>query len=116
MRARSLAPPSARPRSRVILVLAPLSSTNTRRAVGSTANSSCQRALLSATSGRSCSAAARVFFKVPPQPPQPEIDRGGAEGAIQPRPQLGQRGVGVLGEKLAQASFSLFGEQRLAST
>src|SRR6266568_7722484 len=102
MRANSLRPPSARPRRRVILVWAPLSSTNTRWAVGSAANSSCQRALFSATSGRACSAAARVFFKLPTQPPQPEIDRGGTEGTIQARTQLRQRGVGLLREKLVQ--------------
>ena len=30
------------------------------------------------------------FFKLPTPPPQPEIDRGGAEGTIQVRPQLGR--------------------------
>ena len=114
-RPQSLPTPRPAPQA-VILVLAPLLSTNTRWAVGSPANSSCQRALFSATSGRSCSAAARVFFKPPTQPPQPEIDRGGAEGAVQARAQLGQRGVGLCGEKLLQTLFALFAKQRLAST
>src|ERR1700719_3143000 len=97
MRASSLCPPTARPRRRVILVLAPLSSTNTRAGTGSAANCSCQLALLAATSGRSRSAAARVFFKLPAQPPQPEINRGGAERAVHPGAQLGQGGIGLLG-------------------
>src|SRR5258708_26384583 len=97
MYARSLAPPSARPRRRVIFVLAPLSATKTRGGVGSAVNSSCQRALFSATSGRCCSAAARVFFKLPIQPPQPEIHRGSVEPAVQARAQLRQGGIGLLG-------------------
>src|SRR5208282_4782096 len=102
MRAKSLCPPRARPRRRVILVLAPLSSTNTRAATGSTANGSCQPALLAATSGRSRSAAARVFFKLPAQPPQPEIDRGGGERAVQARTQLGQGGIGLRRQEFAE--------------
>src|ERR1039457_6530638 len=97
MCANSLCPPSARPRRRVILVLAPLSSTNTRRAVGSAASSLCQRALFSATSGRFCSLAARVFFKLPAQPLQPEIDCGSAERAVHAGAQLGQGGIGLVG-------------------
>src|SRR5271157_855964 len=116
MRARSLCPPSARPRRRVILVLAPLSSTNTRWVVSSAANCSCQRALFSATSGRSCSAAARVFFKLPTQPPQPEIDRGGAEPTVQARAQLRQGGIGLLGQELLQPLLALRAQQCLAST
>src|ERR1700691_2514146 len=116
MRASSLCPPRARPRRRVILVWAPLSSTNTRWARGSAANTSCQRALFSATSDRFCLAAARVFFILPTQPPQPEIDRGSAEGTIQARPQLRQRGVGPFGQNVVQTLFSLFREQRLAAT
>src|SRR5579872_1210579 len=116
MRASSLWPPRARPRKRVILVLAPLSSTNTRAATGSTANCSCQCALLSATSGRSRSAAARVFFKLPAQPPQPEIDRGSAERAVHAGAQFSQGGIGLLGQEFAKPLFPPLGEQRLAPT
>jgi hypothetical protein len=66
MRPTSLRPPTARPHKRVIFVLAPLSSTNTKQGSSSAANCSCQCALFSATSGRSCSAAARVFFTSSP--------------------------------------------------
>src|SRR5664280_2350643 len=97
MQASSLWPPQARPRRRVILVLAPLSSTNTRAATGSAAHCSCQQALLSATSGLPRSAAVRVFFKLPAQPPQPEIDGGSAEKTVHTAAQLGQSGIGLLG-------------------
>ena len=56
--------------------------------------------------GASRSAAARVFFKLPTQPPQPEIDRGSTERAVQARAQLGQGGVGLLREKFAAAVAS----------
>ncbi len=59
--ATSLCPASARPRNRVILVLAPLSSTNTSWFTGSAANCSCQQALFGHV-GRFCSLANRVFF------------------------------------------------------
>src|SRR5271166_2348800 len=116
MRASSLCPPRARPRRRVILVLAPLSSTNTRAATASAANCLYQPALLAATSGRSRSAAARVFFKPPSQPPQPEIDRGSAERAVQAGAQLGQGGIGLRRQQFAQSLFALLGEQGLAPT
>src|ERR1017187_7930352 len=116
MRASSLWPPKARPRRRVILVLAPLSSTNTRAATGWAANCSCQPALLAATSGRAHSAAARVFFKLPAQPSQPEIDRGSAERTVHAGAQLGQGGIGLRGQQFAQSLFPLLGEQRLAPT
>src|SRR5208282_5928629 len=103
MRARSLCPPRARPRRRVILVLAPLSSTNTSRFTAALANCSCQPALLAATSGRFCSAATRVFFKLPAPPPQPEIDRGSAERAVHAAAQFGQGGIGLRGQEFAEA-------------
>jgi len=73
MRAKSLCPPRARPRRRVICGLAPLSSTNTRWAVSSGSQTPHASApfFRRPGSGRSCSAAARVFFKPPTQPPQP---------------------------------------------
>src|SRR4030042_4153653 len=103
MQASSLWPPQARPRRRVILVLAPLSSTNTSAATGSAAHCSGQRALLSATSGRPRSAAARVFFELPTQPPQPKIDRGSTERTVHTAAQLGQTGIRLLGEELGPA-------------
>ncbi len=116
MHARSLSPPRARPRERVVLVLFTPSSTNPRRAVSWAAKSLCQRALFSARPGRSCPAAARVFLIFPAQPPKPEIDRVGAEGMVHPRAQLGQRGVRLFEEKFLQTLLSLIGEQRLASS
>src|SRR5271157_1752231 len=116
MRASSLWPPKARPRRRVILVLAPLSSTNTRADTDSAARCSCQHALLAATSGRSRSAAARVFFKLPTQPSQPEIDRGSSERPVHAGAQLGEGGGGLLGQELLQPALPFLGEQRLAPT
>src|SRR5271155_1075491 len=112
MRATSLRPPRARPRHRVIWVLAPLSSTKTKLVKGSTANCSCHRALFSATSGRFCSAATRVFFIPPAQLPKPQIDRGSSEGPVHAGAQLGQRGVGSIRQQLLQPLFALLGQQR----
>src|SRR5260370_12373432 len=112
MRATSLRPPRARPRKRVIWVLAPLSSTKTRPVTGSAANRSCQRSLFSATSGRFCSAAARVFFIPPAQLPKPYIDRGSPEGPVQARAQLGQRGVGLLALQFLHPQVPLLGQSR----
>src|SRR5208282_1370644 len=116
MRPSNLRPPQARPHKRVILVLAPLSSTKTNRSAGSDANRSCQRALFSATSGRFCSAAARVFFIPPAQSAKPYIHRGSPEVPVQACSQLGQRGVGLLREQFFQPLFPLRGEKRAAST
>src|ERR1019366_289561 len=116
MRATSLCPPRARPRKRVILVLAPLSSTNTSRDAVSTANRSCQLALFSATSGRFCSAANRVFFIPPTQFPKPQIHRGSPKGAVHAGTQLGQGCVRLLGQQTLQALLSVLGQQRRTST
>ena len=116
MRASSLPPARARPRKRVIFVLAPLSSTKTSRHAGSAARCLCHRALFSATSGRFCSAANRVFFISPTQLPQPQIDRGSPKGTIQASAQLRQGGVRLLGQQLAQSFLALFREQCFAST
>src|SRR5450631_2535275 len=116
MRATSLCPPRARPRKRVILVLAPLSSTNTRRAAVCTANRSCHFALFSATSGRFCSAANRVFFIPPTQLPKPQIHRRSPKGAVHAGTQLGQGRVRLLGQQPLQALLSLLGQQSAAST
>ena len=96
MRACRRAPPRARPRRRVLWGWAPLSSTKTRGAIAGAARCSCPCALLSATSGRSGSAATRVFFKFPAAPPPPEIERGGTEGTIQRRAPRGPGSVGWL--------------------
>src|ERR1019366_4707279 len=116
MRATSLRPPSARPRKRVILVLAPLSSTNNSRVAGSTANSSCQRALFSATSGRFCSTANRVFFIPPTQLPKPQIYRRSPKGAVHAGTQLCQCCVRLLGQQPLQALLSFLCQQRAPST
>src|SRR5229473_549388 len=116
MCATSLCPPRARPRQRVIFVWAPLSSTNTSWATSSAANCSCQRALFSATSGRFCSAATRVFFIPPAQLPKPCIDRGSSEGPVHASAQLGQRGVGLIGQQFLQSLFPFLGKQRATPT
>src|ERR1700719_4354741 len=110
MRPTNLRPPRARPRNRVIFVLAPLSSTKTKRCTGWETNRSCHCALFSATSGRSCSAAARVFFIPPAQFAQPQIDRGSPEPLVQTRPQFGQSGVGLLRQQLFEPLPALGGE------
>ena len=107
-------PPGERPRQRVILVLAPLSSTNTSRAGLPTASRSCQCALFSATSGRSCSAACSVFFIGQPQLAQPQIHRRSPNRAVQARAQLGQRRIGLRGDQSLQAGLAPGTQQRLA--
>src|SRR6516164_9493315 len=64
MRSTSLCPPRVRPRTRVIFVFAPLSSTKSSSCTGSWANCSCQWALLSATA----SAAMRPRLQRAPLP------------------------------------------------
>ncbi len=95
--ARQRWPCKARPRSRAILVDAPVSSMNTRRS-GSRSGCALNQALRrAATSGRSCSAACAVFFEGHPVPVQAAPDRAGHErGAmilLQHGGQLGQRDI-----------------------
>src|ERR1700678_1095582 len=106
----------ARPRKRVILVLAPSSSTKTSRAGGFPANPSCQWALASATSGRCCSVANSVFFIRQTQLAQPQVHRGSAKRTIQPRAQLGQGGIRLPLDQLLQAGLAAGRQQRFAST
>jgi hypothetical protein len=108
-------PRGARPRRRVIWVLAPLSSTKTSRSTGSSDNRPCQGALFSATSGRFCSAAKSVFFIGQTQPSPPPVHRGSAEGTIQARPQLRQRRVRLRLHQLFQAGLACGGQQGVAS-
>src|SRR5260370_15630534 len=115
MRPTTLCPAGARPRSRVILVLAPLSSTNTSPVTGSSDSCSCQRALCSATSGRFCSAANRVFFIRPAKLPEPQIDGGRSKRPVQARAQFRQGGIRLLGKQLLQAVLPLGSQQRAAS-
>ncbi len=95
--ARQRSPCRARPRSRAILVEAPVSSMNTRRS-GSRSGCALNQALRRATtSGRSCSAACAVFFEGHPVPVQATPDRARHErGTVIPLQhggQLGQRNI-----------------------
>jgi hypothetical protein len=44
--------------------------------------------------------------------PKPYIDRGSSEGTIHASTQLGQRGVGLIGQQLLQPLFAFLGQQR----
>src|SRR4030088_650533 len=74
-------PRRQRPWVRTILVEVPVSSTNTRRVVSSSVWLAFQRCRASATSGRSCSAACRVFFEGDFVPLEKAVDRA-VRGAV----------------------------------
>src|SRR6185312_4972384 len=116
MRPTALWPSGERARKRVSFVVAPLSSTNTNAVAGSLVNCSCQRALFSATSARSCSVANRVFFIRPTHLAQPQVYRGGSKRSVHGRSQFGQCGVRAVGQKLEQAFFALFCQQSVSTT
>src|SRR5262249_36835366 len=62
----SRSPRGARPRSRAMLVLVPVSSMKTRRAGWVSARVSAHSVRAAATSGRSCAGARTLFFKTDP--------------------------------------------------
>jgi hypothetical protein len=99
-------PRRQRPWVRTILVEVPVSSTNTRRFASRLACPAFQHCRASATSGRSCSAACRVFFEGHPMPPKETVDRTvrGAHSAILPQPlhHLRQGQVWLLVNQLQQ--------------
>src|SRR5208283_5908503 len=104
----------ARPRSVVSWVLAPLSSTKTRREGQMASNCSCQLARIALTSGRFCSAAKSVFFIAQAQFAHPEIDGGGAEGPVHAPAQLSQSGVRLHLDELTKPFHALGVQQGFA--
>ncbi len=82
--ARQRWPRWARPRRRVILVEAPVSSINTRRCGSRSGWASNQSRRCAATSGRSCSAAWAVFFEGKSVTVEKPPDRTGREAGIVP--------------------------------
>src|SRR5580700_10962250 len=92
----SLWPWRARPRSRVILVLAHDSSMKTSRSMGSPPWASCQSFLFSAMSARSCSLARSVFFIAVAEPPQRVVDGDHRTGRPDLLVNLLQGGIGML--------------------
>src|ERR1019366_58829 len=76
----SRSPRRHRPRSRTILVEVEVSSMNTNRAGSNMPCSRIQRRRARATSGRSCSAACRLFFKADPLTAEQSPDRPAAAG------------------------------------
>src|SRR5215210_2587770 len=112
----SRAPRRQRPRARVMLVLAQVSSMKTRRAGSMLGCSSRQRSRAAATSGRSCSAARRLFFEgqllaVAEAPDRAIARRDAALGQLPP--QLLERDVRLLGHP-RQKPLPVRVERRLA--
>src|SRR6185503_5377904 len=99
------APRLARPRSRAMLVVVPVSSRKTSRAGSRSGCAAIQAARAAATSGRSCSLACTIFFKADAfggkEPPYRAIaDRLAAAGQL--GADLLQRQVGNRGDPLQQ--------------
>src|SRR4051812_45772544 len=99
------APRLARPRSRAMLVVVPVSSRKTSRAGSRSGCAAIHRARAAATSGRSCSLACTIFFEADAlggeEPPHRAVaDRLAASGKL--GADLLQRQVGNRGDPLQQ--------------
>src|SRR6202158_573112 len=95
-----------RPRCRTILVVTAVSSMKTRRGASSLDCSTFSSARAAATSGRSCSAACRVFFErdVVAFVEAPDRGRAGFQPllGLEPRANLFERQVPLRGEQIKQ--------------
>jgi hypothetical protein len=114
MRPTNLRPPTARPRKRVIFVLAPLSSTKHQ-----TVHQFGGELLMPVRSffghvGSFLFGGGQSFFMLPAHPAQPQVYGGRAEAPVQTRTQFGQRHIGLLGEQFLKPALALLGEQRAA--
>src|SRR5450631_4094517 len=104
-----------RPRSRVILVLAPASSINTSRPLSQSPWAAFHHSRLALTSSRSCSLACSVFFIGQVHPPQNVVNGGKRALESQGLAHFLQRDVGLALNEAMQLAAMARGKERFAT-